>query len=214
MLEGIAPSEMPSRSEEHPDEDLERQPILSGSDRLGSGRISSNGSGSGNVRLYVLKGTNGAPPFTAPRSIPAGAAAWWRQPLVVSTLQNLGLILLWYFFGTFLSLWNKMLLGKDKGLFGNGAFPAPFLMSSVQFFCQHLLAGFLLSTGCVRRRSEDVLTWRQYCRTIVPNGMATALDIGFSNFSLVFITLSFYVMCKSTTPIFLLFFAILWGIEK
>ena len=30
----------------------------------------------------------------------------------------------------------------------------------------------------------------------------------------VFITLSFYVMCKSTTPIFLLIFAIAWGIEK
>lgn len=49
---------------------------------------------------------------------------------------------------------------------------------------------------------------------VVPNGVATGLDIGLSNYSLVFITLSFYVMCKSTTPLFLLFFAIAWGIEK
>ena len=44
--------------------------------------------------------------------------------------------------------------------------------------------------------------------------MATGLDIGLSNYSLVFITLSFYVMCKSTTPLFLLTFAILWGLEQ
>lgn len=50
--------------------------------------------------------------------------------------------------------------------------------------------------------------------TVVPNGIATGLDIGFSNYSLVYITLSFYVMCKSTTPLFLLVFAIAWGIEK
>lgn len=49
---------------------------------------------------------------------------------------------------------------------------------------------------------------------VVPNGVATGLDIGFSNYSLVFITISFYVMCKSTTPLFLLAFAIAWGVEK
>ena len=58
------------------------------------------------------------------------------------------------------------------------------------------------------------MTWKEYGRTVVPNGVATGLDIGFSNYSLVFITLSFYVMCKSTTPLFLLTFAIIWGIEK
>lgn len=49
---------------------------------------------------------------------------------------------------------------------------------------------------------------------VVPNGVSTGLDIGLSNFSLSLITLSFYTMCKSTTPIFLLLFCFLWGIEK
>ena len=48
----------------------------------------------------------------------------------------------------------------------------------------------------------------------MPNGVSTGLDIGLSNFSLSLITLSFYTMCKSTTPIFLLCFCFLWGIEK
>lgn len=49
---------------------------------------------------------------------------------------------------------------------------------------------------------------------VFPNGVATGLDIGLSNYSLVFISLSFYVMCKSTVPLFLLAFAIMWRIEK
>ena len=49
---------------------------------------------------------------------------------------------------------------------------------------------------------------------MVPNGTATGLDIGLSNFSLSLITLSFYTMCKSTTPIFLLAFCFMWGIEQ
>lgn len=48
---------------------------------------------------------------------------------------------------------------------------------------------------------------------MLPNGIATGLDIGFSNLSLVFITLSFYTMCKSSAPLFLLLCAFLWRIE-
>jgi solute carrier family 35 protein C2 len=49
---------------------------------------------------------------------------------------------------------------------------------------------------------------------VLPNGVVTGMDIGLSNTSLVFITMSFYTMCKSTTPIFLLLFAFAWRLEK
>jgi len=49
---------------------------------------------------------------------------------------------------------------------------------------------------------------------VLPNGCITGMDIGFSNKSLVYITMSFYTMCKSTTPIFLLAFAFIWRLEK
>ena len=49
---------------------------------------------------------------------------------------------------------------------------------------------------------------------MVVNGVSTGLDIGLSNYSLMLITLSFYTMCKSTTPVFLLMFAFIWGIER
>ena len=49
---------------------------------------------------------------------------------------------------------------------------------------------------------------------VLPNGVSTGLDIGFSNLSYQTITLSFYTMCKSTTPMFLLLFAFLLGLER
>lgn len=49
---------------------------------------------------------------------------------------------------------------------------------------------------------------------VVVNGVATGIDIGLSNLSYQTITLSFYVMCKSTTPLYLLLFTILWRIER
>jgi solute carrier family 35 protein C2 len=52
-----------------------------------------------------------------------------------------------------------------------------------------------------------------YGCAVLPNGAVTGLDIGFSNASLVHITMSFYTMCKSTTPIFLLAFAFIWRLE-
>jgi len=71
-----------------------------------------------------------------------------------------------------------------------------------------------LGSATTRWSSSPCPLLSRFLSAVVPNGIATGLDIGFSNYSLVFITLSFYVMCKSTTPLFLLFFAIAWGIEK
>ncbi|KAL4438191.1 hypothetical protein ABPG77_010552 [Micractinium sp. CCAP 211/92] len=181
---------------------LEAQPILDGSAATG---------GAADSHLYAadggLEGPLEGPPPTR-----------WRQflddPLVRTAAINLGLILTWYLFSTLLSLFNKLVMGKEHGLLDMGPFPAPFLLSSLQFFCQHIIARSLLMTGLVKRRSDGSQSWRDYARKVVPNGVATGLDIGLSNYSLVYITLSFYVMCKSTTPLFLLVFAIAWGIEK
>ena len=57
-------------------------------------------------------------------------------------------------------------------------------MSSLQFFCQHVIARVVLALGWSRRRA-DTMSWREWARTVVPNGVATGLDIGFSNYSLV-----------------------------
>lgn len=58
------------------------------------------------------------------------------------------------------------------------------------------------------------MPWGVYVRTVVPNSVATGLDIGFSNAAMATITLSFYTMCKSSAPLFLLFFAFIWRLER
>ncbi len=81
-------------------------------------------------------------------------------------------------------------------------------LSPVTAYCADEM--FCLNTSCctLLNRSRLLLV------AVVPNGAATGLDIGLSNFSLSLITLSFYTMCKSTTPVFLLGFCFLWGIER
>jgi len=58
------------------------------------------------------------------------------------------------------------------------------------------------------------MSWKEWAYISVPCGMVTALDIGFSNLSLVRITLTFYTMVKSATPVFVLGWAYLFNIER
>eukprot|EP00798_Chlamydomonas_sp_ICE-L_P015942 gene15942-22074_t len=102
----------------------------------------------------------------------------------------------------------------NHSLFGQASFPAPLLMSGVQFAFQNLLAKLVFKLGIIERHKREKMSWREWSRMVLPNGVTTGLDIGFSNKSLVYITMSFYTMCKSTVPMFLLFFAFIWKIEK
>lgn len=51
-------------------------------------------------------------------------------------------------------------------------------------------------------------------RSVAPTGLASGIDVGFSNWGLELVTISLYTMTKSTTIIFILGFAILLGLEK
>jgi len=122
-------------------------------------------------------------------------------------------VLAWYTLATLLSFYNKLLLGHDTVWHVMGEpFPAPLFMSGVQFAMQHVLARAAFASGLAAREGNE-LSWMEWAKKILPNGMATGMDIGLSNMSLVFITLSFYTMCKSTMPLFLVAFAIAFGLE-
>ena len=58
------------------------------------------------------------------------------------------------------------------------------------------------------------MTWSDWALVSVPCGLVTALDVGLSNLSLVSITITFYTMVKSSTPIFVLGWAYVFGIER
>lgn len=51
-------------------------------------------------------------------------------------------------------------------------------------------------------------------KSVVPIGIASAMDIALSNWSMVYITVSLYTMIKSTSVLFILAFALGLGLEK
>jgi solute carrier family 35 protein C2 len=58
------------------------------------------------------------------------------------------------------------------------------------------------------------MSWKEWASISIPCGLVTALDVGLSNLALVSITLTFYTMVKSSTPVFVLAWAYLFKIER
>lgn len=58
------------------------------------------------------------------------------------------------------------------------------------------------------------VSWEDYFKRVVPTAVAASVDISVSNASFLFVTVSLYTMCKSTSIIFLLVFAIVLGVER
>ncbi|VDN45266.1 unnamed protein product [Dibothriocephalus latus] len=127
-------------------------------------------------------------------------------PAFLNGLKSLLGISLFYAFSMSLTFFNNNIIK---------AYPFPLSIT----FC-HLLMKFTLA--CIARsiislyRGEKriEIPWCSYVREVSPTGIASALDIGLSNWSFEFITVSLYTMTKSTSIIFVLLFAILLKLEK
>lgn len=59
-----------------------------------------------------------------------------------------------------------------------------------------------------------MLDWSTYLKKLAAAGIVGSLDIGFSNWSFEFITITLYVMSKTTSIIFILMFSLLLKLEK
>jgi solute carrier family 35 protein C2 len=57
-------------------------------------------------------------------------------------------------------------------------------------------------------------SWSEFLGISIPCGVVTAADVGLSNLSMVSISLTFYTMVKASTPIFVLFWAWMFKIER
>eukprot|EP00127_Corallochytrium_limacisporum_P004969 Clim_evm43s195 gene=Clim_evmTU43s195 len=88
----------------------------------------------------------------------------------------------------------------------------------------HMVLNFL-AAGCVRavmrinalessKAAPPELTVRQVFRNVAPAAVAAALDIGLTNASLLYFSVGLVTMCKSATIVWLLMFAICFGLER
>ncbi|KAG9298434.1 hypothetical protein G9A89_008698 [Geosiphon pyriformis] len=131
----------------------------------------------------------------------------WRM-----VLQNLSLIGLWYFFSTALSFYNKYLMGRNKF-----NLKLPIFVSAIHTGLHFLVTYALMRGTCpaVYRKPEGkTVSRKSYITRVIPTAIAAALEISTSNASLVFITLTFYTMVKSSAPIWVLCFAFLFRLEQ
>ncbi|KAF8925310.1 Triose-phosphate Transporter [Dissophora ornata] len=137
-----------------------------------------------------------------------------KKRVAQNIASNLSYIAAWYFFSTALSIYNKNLMGKD-----NFNFNLPLFVSSI-----HAGLHFVI-TACLMHFFPDVydatrsgkggrITIHSYVTQVVPCAVAAALEICMANASLMYITLSFYTMIKSSTPIWVLVFAFFFRLEK
>jgi len=126
----------------------------------------------------------------------------------VGVLKIAFFILCWYTLSICLSVFNKWFFGKSHFKFPYSLFTT-FVHSCVQFLSSYITIIFF-----PKYKSTKKLTLKNFFMNVFPCGAATGLDIGLSNTSLKNITLTFYTMIKSSTPVFVLLFAFLFGLEK
>lgn len=126
--------------------------------------------------------------------------------LLVQVVKTISLILFYYSFSISITFYNKWILM---------GYPFPVSITMV-----HLVVSFIMAwvvrklTSCYTGNPPLNLPWSVYLKNIAPIAIFSALDIGFSNWSLLFITISLYTMSKSTALIFVLLFSILFRLQK
>ena len=107
----------------------------------------------------------------------------------------------------------------SKTLFVNYKYPLS--ITVIHLVVKYLIAALIRSIWNIvaAKKQENykkriTLEWSTYLRKIIPMAIASALDIGLSNWSLQYITVTLYTMSKSTVILFILFFSLLFKLEK
>jgi solute carrier family 35, member C2 len=81
----------------------------------------------------------------------------------------------------------------------------------------HMFIQLLLSRLWYRYYHDEVIepvSWPIFFKTVMPIGVATAVDIMLSNMALMYVTLTLYTIIKSSVLIWTFFWGVVLGIEK
>ena len=123
-------------------------------------------------------------------------------------------ILVYYLFSISITFYNRHLFLTMK-------YPLSITIIHLifKFFAAALVRAVLNLTIKFKRfnltqTKRVTLDWSTYVKSIIPFCVASAADIGCSNWSLQYITVTLYTMSKSTVILFILFFSLLFKLEK
>lgn len=127
------------------------------------------------------------------------------EGVVILGLRTTGLILLYYSFSIGITFYQKWLI---KG------FHYPLIVVLTHLVMKYLLSALIRTVMKSLSGCRISIPWSLSWKKLAVTGVASSLDISFSNWSFEFITISLYTMTKSTCVIFILFFAILFKLER
>ena len=120
------------------------------------------------------------------------------------TLQTLFCLTVWFTASIFIAFSSKHLLS-------NVHFHYPFFLA----FCTNsgvgIISFFVTRVPALRQPS---IPRRTFLRNVVPLAAATTLDIGFSNWSLMFLAVSMHTILKGSAPLFVLICGLLLRVES
>ncbi|XP_060567318.1 solute carrier family 35 member C2-like [Ruditapes philippinarum] len=121
-------------------------------------------------------------------------------------VKTCALVIFYYIFSIGLTFYNQRFIKH---------FNYPLSLTMAHLVTKFMLAA-LIRTIIEWKTGEPRVTlpWGMFCKRIAPAGITSAIDIGLSNWSFEFITVSLYTMSKSSAVIFILFFALLFRLEK
>uniref|UniRef100_A0A1I8P7A5 Sugar phosphate transporter domain-containing protein n=1 Tax=Stomoxys calcitrans TaxID=35570 RepID=A0A1I8P7A5_STOCA len=126
--------------------------------------------------------------------------------LMQMAICSLATILLYLFLSICLTFYQKALIKKLK---------FPLSIVTYHLVIKLIMASCVRATyKCIVGKSRIQLDWRVSVRKMAPTGLASGIDIGFSNWGLELVPISLYTMTKSSTIVFILIFAIMLGLEK
>ena len=141
-----------------------------------------------------------------PAARPPPQISWRRH--VLRSAKVLTYLVLWYAISITLTLYNKW-------LFAFYGLKFPLLVTSLHIFlkvpaCR--LCMYIFSVPTVKWSGARGV--RVLLLEVMPSGVATAADIGLSNLSYLFITVTYYTIIKSSVPIWIMAFSAFYGLLK
>ena len=110
----------------------------------------------------------------------------------------------WFVVSIFMTLFNKW-------LFTSSGMHFPLLVTCVHTALKIPLAAAAMRVLGVPRLS---VPRRMLWRYVVPTGAATSLDIGLSNASFMFISVTYYTIVKSSVPLWILLISLALGMQR
>ncbi|QSL66632.1 hypothetical protein MERGE_001015 [Pneumocystis wakefieldiae] len=122
---------------------------------------------------------------------------------------NLGFMFSWFFFSTLLSVFNKWLFSET-----HLNFTLPLFSGCIHIIIEYCFSIIIMKLFPQFQPAENSFEVMDNLTKVIPCGVATSLEIGFSNASLRSISLSLYTMCKSSSLGFVLLFSFIFGLEK